>query len=132
MEEDKIRGLFSEFEPELSSDAQFIKKLQHNLSSVETVRQHVAIQRAKNRKAVVIAAFIGFIVGFLFSLSLPYLGEAIANWRLTLPEDSVLCLVAGNFTVIAWLMIGCTSVVAALNTYEVSLSLLKSKTKRDK
>lgn len=127
MEDDKFKFLFSDFEPELSSDSQFMNKLQQNLNSVEIIKQHTAEVRARCKKAVVIAAFVGFIVGFLFSLSLPYLSEVVSNWQLTLPSESVMSTLANNFTTIAWLVIGGTSVLAALNSYEISLSLLKPK-----
>lgn len=127
MEDDKLKSLFSNFEPELSSDFLFMNKLQRNLNSVELIKQHTAEVRSRSRKAVAIAAIVGFIVGFLFSLSLPYLSEAVSNWQLTLPSESVMNIFANNFTIIAWLVIGGTSVFAALNSYELSLSLLKPK-----
>lgn len=127
MEDDKLKSLFSNFEPELSSDFLFMNKLQRNLNSVELIKQHTAEVRSRSRKAVAIAAIVGFIVGFLFSLSLPYLTDAVSNWQLTLPSESVMNVFANNFTIIAWLVIGGTSVFAALNSYEVSLSLLRTK-----
>ena len=127
MEDDKLKSLFSNFEPELSSDFLFMNKLQRNLNSVELIKQHTVEVRSRSRKAVAIAAIVGFIVGFLFSMSLPYLSEAVSNWQLTLPSESVMNVFANNFTIIAWLVIGCTSVFAALNSYELSLSLLKPK-----
>ena len=127
MEDDKLKYLFSNFEPALSSDFLFMNKLQRNLNSVELIKQHTAEVRSRSRKAVAIAAIVGFIVGFLFSLSLPYLTDAVSNWQLTLPSESVMNVFANNFTIIAWLVIGGTSVFAALNSYEVSLSLLRPK-----
>ena len=127
MEDDKLKSLFSNFEPELSSDFLFMNKLQRNLNSVELIKQHTVEVRSRSRKAVAIAAIVGFMVGFLFSLSLPYLSEAVSNWQLTLPSESVMNVFANNFTIIAWLVIGGTSVFAALNSYEFSLSLLKPK-----
>ncbi len=127
MEDDKLKSLFSNFEPELSSDFLFMNKLKRNLNSVELIKQHTVEVRSRSRKAVAIAAIVGFIVGFLFSLSLPYLSEAVSNWQLTLPSESVMNVFANNFTIIAWLVIGGTSVFAALNSYELSLSLLKPK-----
>lgn len=129
MDDNKLKSLFSDFEPELSSDVQFMHKLQRNLNSVEMIKQHTAEVRSCNKKAVVIAAVVGFIVGFLLSLSLPYLSESVSNWQMTLSKGSMWSAFAGNFTVIAWLIVGGSSALAALNTYEVSLSLLKPKDK---
>lgn len=124
MEDDKLKSLFSDFKPELSSDDLFMDRLQWSLNSVEIVRRHTAEARARSKKAVAIAAFVGFIVGFLFSLSLPYLSNVVANRQLTLPDLSVLSILADNFMTVAWVVIGATSVFVALNTYEISLSLL--------
>lgn len=124
MEEDKFKTLFSDFEPELTSDFQFMNRLRRNLNSVELIKRRNAEARIRSKKAVVIAAVVGFIVGFLFSLSLPYLAEAVSNWRLALPGGSALIALADNFATIAWLVIGATSVFIAINTYELSLTLM--------
>lgn len=127
MEDDKLKSMLTNFEPELSSDFQFMSKLERSLNSVEILKQHAAEVRSRNKKAVVLAAVLGFIVGMLFSLSLPYLSSAVAEWQLSLPGDSMLNALADNFRIISWIAIGGTSVLTALNTYEVSLSLLKPK-----
>ncbi|WP_438588996.1 hypothetical protein [Duncaniella dubosii] len=80
-----------------------------------------------SKKAVLIAVVVGFIVGFMFSLSLPYLAHAVADWQLRLPDSSFMSPVVDNLMVIAWGVIGATSVFAALNTYEVSIALLTKK-----
>ena len=127
MEDEKLKYLFSNFEPELSSNLQFMNKLKRNLNSVEIIKRHAAEVRSRSKKSMAIAAFIGFIVGFLFSLSLTYLNEAVTDWQLTLPRESMLNTLANNFSTIAWLIIGSTSALTALNSYEISLSLLKPK-----
>lgn len=127
MEDDKLRILFDEYDPELPSDDGFISRLQQNLDTVEIIRRHAVKERSRNKKAVVMASFVGFVVGFLFSLSLPYLSNVVSDWRLTLPGNSMLGTLANNFMVLAWLLIGCTSVLASLNSYEIILSLLKKK-----
>lgn len=124
MEDDKLKSMLTNFEPELSSDFQFMSKLERSLNSVEILKQHAAEVRSRNKKAVVLAAVLGFIVGMLFSLSLPYLSSAVAEWQLSLPGDSMLNALADNFRIISWIAIGGTSVLTALNTYEVSLYLL--------
>ncbi len=125
MEDDKFKSLFSNFDPELSSDTQFMGRLESTLNSVEIIKQHIAESRSRNKTAVTIGVVVGFIVGFLFSLSLPYLNNAVSDWRLSLPDASVMKTFADNFTIIAWAVIGSTSVFAALNTYEITLSMLK-------
>lgn len=125
MEDDKIKSLFSNFEPELSSDFQFMSKLQQNLNSVELIKRHTAEMRSVNKKAVAVAAIVGFIVGFLFSLSYPFLTDTISNWQLNLPDESILNTFANNFTTIFWIVIGGTSALSSLNTYEIAQTLLQ-------
>lgn len=127
MEEDKLKSLFSDFEPELSPDLQFLGNLERSMDSVEMVRKQLAEMKSNCRTAVAIASFAGFIVGVLFSLTLPYLTRAVDNWRLTLPDASLATPMADNFTILAWMGIAAVSVFTALNAYDLSLSLLKQK-----
>ena len=124
MEDDKIRILFSRFEPELSSDFMFMNKLRQNLNAVEIVRQQNRELRSRNKKAVVIAATVGFIVGFMFSLSLPYINDFVSRLQLSMPDTSPISSLSDYLIVLAWMIIGATSVFAALNTYEISITLL--------
>lgn len=119
MEEDKLKSLFKEFNPELSSQDAFMKRLESNLNAVELIKRHTATVRARNKKALVVGALAGFVTGFLFSLLLPYLHSFIANWQLTLPDESVMKSLAENITVIAWITIAATSAFAAYNTYDL-------------
>lgn len=127
MDEDKLQELFDNFKPELSSDNLFMNKLQQNLNSVELVRQQNAVLRAQNKKAVAIAAFVGFVVGVLFTLALPYIGAAVANLQASLQVGSFAKALADNYLTLAWIVIGGTAVFSAVNTYEISLSLMRAK-----
>ena len=122
MEEDKLKSLFAEFRPELSSDRQFMNRLTRNMESVEIVKRRMAEMRVRNRRAIAVAAVVGFVVGFLFSLALPYLSGVVAGWQLTLPEESVMSVAADYFAVIAWGVTGATAVIAAINTYDMITS----------
>lgn len=122
MEEDKLKSLFAEFRPELSSDSRFMDRLTRNMESVEIVKRRMAETRVRNRRAVTVAAVVGFVVGFLFSLTLPYLSGLVADWQLTLPEESVMSVMADWFVVISWVVIGAVAVTAAINTYDMMTS----------
>lgn len=125
MDDDKLKSLFAGFDPELSSDSLFLSRLECNLDSVEDIKRQTAGFRARTRRAVALAALAGFVVGVLFSLALPYLGRALAEWRLSWPDDFFLNTFADNYMVVAWLAVAATSVFAALSTYEISLSFSK-------
>jgi hypothetical protein len=116
MDEDKLQELFDNFKPELSSDNLFMNKLQQNLNSVELVRQQNAVLRAQNKTAVAIAAFVGFVVGVLFTLALPYIGAAVANLQASLQVGSFARTLADNYLTLAWIVIGGTAVFSAVNT----------------
>lgn len=122
MEEDKLKSLFAEFRPELSSDRRFMDRLTRNMESVEIVKRRMAETRARNRRAVTVAAVVGFVVGFLFSLTLPYLSGLVADWQLTLSEESVMSVMADWFVVISWVVIGAVAVTSAINTYDMMTS----------
>lgn len=123
MEDNDIKSLFAGYKPDMGSDFDFMDRLEQRLDSVEFVKQQTAQVKARCRRAVVFAALAGFVAGFLCSLLLPYLQEAIANWQPTLPDNAFVSAFASNFNVIAWLIIALTSIIAALNTYELSLAL---------
>lgn len=125
MEEDKLKDLFENFKPELSSDNLFMNKLKYNLDQVEMIRQHNMEIATRRKKAVVIAACTGFIVGFLFSLALPYFGNVMMNLQASLPPESIIKMITDNYLIAGWLIIGGTAVFTSLNAYDLSLSLMK-------
>jgi len=127
MEDDKLRDLFSSFDPELTSGADFVAKLRCHLDSVEIVRRQTAELHRCNRNAVVIAACVGFIAGLLFSLAIPYIGQAMASLQLSLPQGSLFKSIADNYLIITWLMLGSAIVFISLNAYDVAQSLLKQR-----
>lgn len=121
MEDDKIKDLFAGFNPGMPSDLSFMSRLQQNLDAVEMVRQHNVELRRQNRMAVAVAAVVGFATGFLFSLALPWLGRTVAS--LAVPADSAMRTLADNYLAIAWLLIGGTSALIALNAYDLTISI---------
>lgn len=129
-EDDKIKSIFAGFSPELSSDFIFMKELERRIESVEIVKRHMARTKRRNKAAIVIASAVGFIVGFLFSLSMPYITRAVSDWQLTLPDTSGLNMIADNMVLLTWLIIGATSCLIALNSYELSLSIIKNRGRR--
>lgn len=125
MEDQQIKDLFRRFDPELSSDFDFVSRLERNLNAVEAIRAENVSLKSRYRKAVAAAAFAGFAVGTIFWASLPYLRGMVANTASALPEGLFSGLFSGNCHVAAWSLTACAAVVAALSTYELSLSLLQ-------
>lgn len=130
MEDDKLKDLFVNFKPELSSDFSFLTKLKNNLEQVELIKQHNEEIAARRKKAVAIAACAGFVVGFLFSLALLYLGNAMENTQVSLPTGTFLKMIMDNYLIAAWLIIGAATVLISLNVYDISMSLMQRQSQR--
>lgn len=127
MEDKSIRELFNNFDPELSNDFQFMSRLKNNMDSVELVKKHNLELQRKNRKAVIIAASVGFLFGLLFSMFLPTIGEAVKGMQAGLHPGSFVSLLAVNYLPIALTIIAGGSVFISLNTFDLALYLLGRK-----
>lgn len=117
MDDDKIKNIFSAFNPRLSSSRQFIDRLQSNMEAVEIVKQHNAALRRRNRIAVAMAAVAGFATGVILTLMFPLICNLLADVNLSLlylniPELNI------NNEIGAWIVVAAASVMAALGTYE--------------
>lgn len=60
MEDDKLKSLFSDFNPTLFSDFQFMKAFEEKMRSVEIIKEHTAQVRKRYKYAAAIAAVVGF------------------------------------------------------------------------
>lgn len=119
--EDKIKDIFKEFDPELSSSFQFIAKLEKNMEAVEIVRQFHSAQKRRNLWAVAIAGMAGFTVGVVMTLLFPFITEWIAsfNFSIALPHSST---VNFDFRYLAWLLVAALSVITSVGVYWVANS----------
>lgn len=127
MEDDKIKGLFEGFAPQLSSDSQFLDKLQRELDGVEFVKQSNAKALRRNRRALVVAALTGLVVGFGLAQAVPYIGAVVEGWSKSPSSSPLLLMLVDNCFGVAWLMVGLLSAFIAFNTYEISLVLQSRK-----
>ncbi|MDE6854473.1 MAG: hypothetical protein K2J38_05400 [Muribaculaceae bacterium] len=78
MEEDRLRDILQDFSPAMTPDSIFMSRLEEKLRSVELVKQQLEQQRRRNRLAIVLAAFTGFICGIVSALCYPALAAAIS------------------------------------------------------
>jgi len=126
MEEDKIKDLFNNFDPELSSSSQFINKLKMNMEAVEIVKRHNLAMKKRNRLAVIIAAACGFIMGVILTLLYQSVGDWISTFSISIPHteiDSVMI----DYQLIAWIIMAVVSCITAINAYEIALTKLTPK-----
>lgn len=124
MEEDRIKEIFADFNPEISSDISFLARLQSNLDSVEMIRARNKVINKRNKLAVVIAACVGFIAGFLFSIGLPYISAMLGNIINAFPQGVYTHALLDNTLTLTWILIGAATIFISLNTYNASLHLL--------
>lgn len=120
MDNDNLKELFGNFNPDLSSGSDFIARLQQRMDTIEMVRQYNAELRRRNRIAVMIAALAGFIMGVVLTLLMPLIGDWIATFRLSVPGHAFNI----DLHYIAWVLLAAVSMITALNTYEIALARL--------
>ena len=64
-EDDKLREIFSGFEPDMQPDSVFMSRLERNIEQVELIKRQLTATRSRSRRAVVAATFTGFVFGVL-------------------------------------------------------------------
>ena len=125
MEEDRLKDIFNEYEPDLTSRMAFMERLERNLNAVEIIHQENARATKRNRIAVILASIAGFLAGFLFSFALPYICNMISALEDCIPMNSMLDNLNVIFefqSVIAWIIIGAVSVFTSIGTYNMVLN----------
>lgn len=123
MEDDKIKNIFKDFDPELSSSFQFMAKLQKNMEAMMIVRQYNAALKRRNKWAVAIAGACGFAMGVIMTLLLPFITEWIASMQANIPLFSINNMTI-DFRYLGWLLMACTSVLTSLTVYEIAFARL--------
>jgi hypothetical protein len=126
MEDDKLRNLFNDFQPELSSSSQFMTKLQKNMEMVEILKQHDIALKKRNKLAVVIAAVSGFVMGVILTLLFPLIGDWVSTVSVSLPHLYISHLTI-DYSFVAWIVIAGVCIITALNAYEIALAKLTPK-----
>ncbi len=126
MEDDKLKDLFNNYEPDLSSSFQFMTKLKKNMEAVEIVRQYHAAQKRLNRWAVAIAGMAGFAVGVVMTLLFPFITEWIASFNFNIPLTHTSTLTF-DFKYLTWLIVAAISVLTAISAYEFASTRLTPK-----
>jgi hypothetical protein len=129
MEDDKLKELFTNFQPEMSSSLQFMAKLQKNMEQVEILRQHHLAIKERNKLAVCIAAAIGFLVGVILTLLFPLIGSWVSTFSISLPHLQISSITI-DYSFVGWMIVAVTCVIIALNAYEIALVKLTPKESR--
>lgn len=123
MEDDKLKDIFAGYNPKLpEGDNAFMAQLMKNMEQVELVKAHSASRERYFRRAVVIAALTGILVGGILALLLPLFGSMIANVSFELPGFISVRTMHLNWQLVAWAIIAVTSMVSALNAFDLAMA----------
>lgn len=121
MEEDNFKEIFNSFNPDLSSDADFMSTLQRSMNAVEIVRKRNAELHCRGKRAIVIASLAGFVAGVIMTILQPYIialfGEI--HFSLSIPSSQAVNI---DYTLISWMATAIISLTIALNTYHMAMS----------
>jgi hypothetical protein len=120
MEDDKLKELFNNFQPEMPSSLQFMAKLQKNMERVEILKQHNLAIKRRNKLAVCIAATIGFLMGVILTLLFPLIGSWVSTFSISLPHLQISSLTI-DYSFVGWIIMAVTCIITALNAYEIAL-----------
>jgi hypothetical protein len=126
MEDDKLRNLFNDFQPELSTSSKFMAKLQKNMEMIEILKQHDIALKRRNKLAVVIAAVSGFVMGVILTLLFPLIANWIYTVSVSLPHLHISNLTI-DYSFVAWIIIAGVCIITVLNAYEIALAKLAPK-----
>lgn len=129
MEDDKIKNLFNDFHPELSSSFLFMTQLEKKMEAVEILKQHSAALKRRNRIAVAIAAMTGFVTGIILTLLFPLIGGWMSSFSISLPRLQISTITI-EYSFIAWIVMAGVCIISALNAYDIALAKLSSKDSR--
>lgn len=127
MEDIELKELFKAYNPELPSDSLFMAQLERRLDSVEIVREHTRKMKRYNFIAIVVALAVGIVSGFLFSLFLPAIGEAVEGMAMLPTDAGVLRFFAEHYFSIVLTLIALASAFLSLNTFELAMAVLRKR-----
>lgn len=128
MDDEKLKDIFSDFNPRLTSGPLFMARLQRSLDAVEIVKQRSELMRRQNKRAVGIAAACGFAAGMLAATLLPLLGAWLSAVEIHLPAFADVSLSIPMQT-IYWAVAACVAGSTAYNAYIVTQSRLCRRTR---
>lgn len=121
MEEDNFKEIFNSFNPDLSSDADFMSTLQRSMNAVEIVRKRNVELHCRGKRAIVIASLAGFVAGVIMTILQPYIITWLGKIHLSLsiPSSQAVNI---DYTLISWMATAIISLTIALNTYHMAMS----------
>ncbi len=102
-----------------------MRELERNMEMVESIKAFHAMSRQRNRRAASIAAVSGFAAGWLCAMLMPYLEHVSTVWRGAVSDSAGIPFLADTPTLLMWMIAAAMAAGAAMQSYKLSLSLLK-------
>jgi|GEM_PF-725497 len=127
MEEKDLTSLFASYNPQISSDSEFMSRMRRNLRAVNMVREQTAAMHRKNRLAMAIASVTGFISGVIFTLCYPYIAAFLSS---LVKAGTTAALLYNNYgNVAVWSIICCATALLSYSAYDITLLATMKRTK---
>lgn len=126
MEEDMLKDMFAAYRPTLSSDREFMRRLELRMQTIESVNARYNAFRRRQVVAVCVAAVAGFVSGVLFMLFLP----ALEGWFAALMRGVGPLPFGYEYldpTLPIWICAAAVSSLAAYGSYGLTLACSKGR-----
>lgn len=115
-----IKALFDAFNPATATDdVTFLDRLNHSMRAIEMVQQQATAARSLHKRALVIAAAVGMVVGFVLSLAMPWFTDIITATNVSLTSFISVADTQTIMKVAAWGIIATIAAILAYNAYEI-------------
>lgn len=122
MNDDKLKKLFADYQPDIQSDAMFMARLERNLRSVEFIKERKTAAKRRNRVAMAVACAAGFAAGGLFFSVMPYITQWLSSHDLASVSPA---FQSGQVAEILTYCLGGVSTMAlTLASYDMALGLV--------
>ena len=121
-EDDKIKKLFKEFQPDLTDDREFISQVKIGLDALELFKESEKKRRLQLRRATFLSALAGFLCGVILTLLSPVISNLITPFLLNIQDFSFDREIL--ISSLTWCLIAFSSILLTFGSY----SLFSSKT----
>lgn len=122
-QDDNIKKLFEDFNPELSSRLDFMARLERNLDAVEIVKQHNSASHKAGRRIAVMSGLAGVVVGLLLAMVMPYLRSALVHMASGGEYGIDVGVIEVLATVGAYCVVGLISIFVSVSTYNIAFAM---------
>ena len=120
-ENDSLKNLFDDFNPELSDDKQFMDRLVAGMDAVDLFKMSERRRTGRLRIVAVVSALAGFFCGVILTLLFPvlvdFLHPFIINLSNFLPDTQLLT------NSLVWCLVAIASLSTTFGTYSLMSSL---------